>query len=337
MCAHIVSHTFLLYSVSLSFFFLFSFSFFFSNLVLSAPRGFPTPGDILFGMLTETNQIINSVIGLASFFVFVIAVWIPLTGWCPLSVLRVWSRLLRCLSGPNGRPGAKKFTFDIVAPGLLLGSLPHSNEHLLQLKEKNNVEAMVTMNSEWELPGNGKGAVNVADIVAAGIKSCWLPTPDYCAVDLKDMNTAADFIHETLSNSSGAVVYVHCNGGKGRSTIACLAYMIKYLNMDALVAYRQCKARRKIANLTMLGGIRPQWRCVQNFQQFMRTYSGLPNIVYPTNLKQDVELSTLRSKELLASFRAKEEVLDRFDFIRSISPIIYNFSFSYFHAFSWFI
>lgn len=211
--------------------------------------------------------VVAGVLSIFCLFIFTIFIWVPMCGCAPLGVKECSARLIRGLHCKKGLPGSKPFTFHEVSPKVLLGSLPHTREHLRSLVSDNDVSGMVTMNQSWELPGNGI-TVNVKEIREEGIECLWLPTPDYNPVKLEDMDKGADFVHDTVQKNKS--VYVHCNGGRGRSTIIVLAYLIKYKGMDPLGAFLQCKRQRKIAHLTMCCGIRPQWRCVKNFERHIR-------------------------------------------------------------------
>ena len=44
-------------------------------------------------------------------------------------------------------------------------------------------------------------------------------------------------------------VYIHCHGGKGRSVVVVLAWMIKTCNINRMRAYNQLRKQRKIAKV----------------------------------------------------------------------------------------
>merc|ERR1719199_1115854 len=70
----------------------------------------------------------------------------------------------------------------------------------------------------------------------------------------------------------GDGVYVHCNGGRGRSAVCVLAYMIRAKGMTAREAFLQVRAQRKIAPMLArpLGVPRPQWRALCLFEESER-------------------------------------------------------------------
>lgn len=211
----------------------------------------------------------------------VTAVWIPLVGWAPRWALRWEARLIRCAKGASGRPGAKRFTYDEIAPGVLLGALPHGAEDVRSLQQLrggegvgderdgvgaggNNVRCFVTMNEAWEMPGGGR-TTTVDELRSLGIQVLWLATPDYSAVSQADLRAGADFLQDCVA--AGNTCYVHCNGGRGRSTSVVLAWLVLHQRMDALSALRLCESKRKIANFLCCCATRPQWRAIRRFEK----------------------------------------------------------------------
>ena len=92
----------------------------------------------------------------------------------------------------------------------------------------------------------------------------------------------------------GQHVYVHCNGGRGRSTICVLAYLIKHQQMTPLAAFNQCKDQRHIASLTAFCGIRPQWRCVTQYEKRIRASTSSNKLNSSSN-------NTAKDKGMVAS------------------------------------
>ncbi len=58
------------------------------------------------------------------------------------------------------------------------------------------------------------------------------------------LDSAADFIHNSLKHGSG--VLVHCYMGISRSTSCVMAYLMKYQNMTMANAFSLCKKYRRI-------------------------------------------------------------------------------------------
>ena len=193
----------------------------------------------------------------------------PMVGIAPPFLVRFEAKLLRCLK--NKKPGSKAFTYNEIASNVYLGSLPHNSKEIESLKETCNVTGFVTMNCTWELPGNGQ-TMTLDEVTNLEIKMCHLPTPDYSKVLYKDLCVGADFVHKIVS--SNASCYIHCNAGKGRSTMVVLAYLIKYQEMTATDALKLIESKRKIANFLCCCGIRPQWRGVKHFERKVRGSGG---------------------------------------------------------------
>jgi protein-tyrosine phosphatase len=69
----------------------------------------------------------------------------------------------------------------------------------------------------------------------------------------------------TFVVGANKTVYVHCNGGKGRSAVIVIAYLMKRYKLTREEAYRSLRAHRKIANLKSMFGLKPQWRVLGHF------------------------------------------------------------------------
>ncbi|KAG8458684.1 hypothetical protein KFE25_012882 [Diacronema lutheri] len=87
-----------------------------------------------------------------------------------------------------------------------------------------------------------------------------LPTADFFAPSQRDLVEAVAFIDRHARAGTG--VYVHCNGGRGRSAVAVICYLIYARGETADSAFALVRAARRIANLRALCGLRTQWRAV---------------------------------------------------------------------------
>ena len=226
--------------------------------------------------MDDPAAITGAVFGAVSATILLVAaLWIPLVGWAPRWALRWEARLIRCAKGASGRPGAKRFTYDEIAPGVLLGALPHGADDVRSLQQrergggaqeaeivdgacagagKPNMLCFVTMNEAWEMPGGGR-TTTMDELHSLGVEVLWLATPDYSAVTQADLRAGADFLQERVA--AGKICYVHCNGGRGRSTSVVLAWLVLYQRMDALSALRLCESKRRIANFLCCCATRP--------------------------------------------------------------------------------
>lgn len=61
------------------------------------------------------------------------------------------------------------------------------------------------------------------------------------------------------------------NGGKGRSTVVVIAYLMHSKGMSKDEAYDFVKDKRKIAKMRRLGGIMPQWRAVTAYEAYLKS------------------------------------------------------------------
>eukprot|EP00039_Didymoeca_costata_P007686 m.102726 g.102726 ORF g.102726 m.102726 type:complete len:233 (-) comp13783_c0_seq6:185-883(-) len=159
--------------------------------------------------------------------------------------------------------GSRPFNYDVIEKGVVLGRLPRSLEDVKELKDKASVSAIVTFNEPWET------YLKPEDIKASGIRSLVLPTPDYNAPNLNDLKRAVEFMVQEID--SGGTVYVHCNGGKGRSSVATISYLMQVKGWSKEESYKFVKSKRKIANMKKFGGIMPQWRALKAFELSLKS------------------------------------------------------------------
>ena len=185
-----------------------------------------------------------------------LAVWIaaiPLLGVGPAWVKTSFARVVRAVKAP------KPWEFTVLEDRLLIGTVPRTAVHLRELHSQ-GVRALVTLNQAWELQ------VSRSDCDKVGLQQLRLPTPDYAAPTQDDIHRAVRFMGEHIDAGHG--VYVHCNGGKGRSAVCMLAYLMRSRGMTALEAYRYVATQRRITPLDSrpLGLPRPQWRALLKFE-----------------------------------------------------------------------
>lgn len=219
--------------------------------------------------MSETILYVIFLLGGLLFFPLVCLCVTQLTGCGPL-----WWKNSNAIFLRKFKSKFRPFEYSHIVPGLLLGSLPRSDDNLSHLVTGEQVTGIVTMNMDWEL------VLKREDIEAAGLDWLHLPTPDYCAVSQSDLAAGVAFIDKHLKENG--VVYVHCNAGKGRSTSGILCYLIKNRGMPRLEAYKFCKQKRhKIAKFTALCGTRPQWRAVGRYEKSLQGKLS-PRKVFPT-------------------------------------------------------
>lgn len=125
------------------------------------------------------------------------------------------------------------------------------------------------LSEEWELAVPLAQYRRQADVLH-------LPTVDYDAPGPADLDRGVEFIlthvrkyvYAALASDvcRGEAVYVHCNGGKGRSVVATIAALMTLHGWSKEAAYTFVRGLRKIANMRRLGGIMPQWRALRAYE-----------------------------------------------------------------------
>jgi len=198
-------------------------------------------------------DVAGMVVGAALGFVLVAIPFIYITGLAPRRILSLEARLFRLFKK------RKKWGFTEIEQGLFLGSVPRWPEHLAELRMR-GVGAVLTLNETWELPMSVRCMQEECGMIVRQ-----LPTPDFFAVSQVDLVEAVAFITKHLQEGRG--VYVHCNGGKGRSSMCVLCYLVYTRGMSPDEALQMVRSKRKIAHLKALCGIRTQWRGILRFQR----------------------------------------------------------------------
>jgi len=172
------------------------------------------------------------------------------TGFAPRCVLSLEARLMRLVKKK------KKWNWTTIDPGVILGSLPRWPCHLEELRAE-GVGAVLTLNENWEL------ALSQRCLQDCNMVSRQLPTPDFFAPTHRDIVEAVTFMSNCVQQ--GTTVYVHCNGGKGRSAVCVICYLVYKHGWSADEAFKYVKGKRKIAGMKAWGGYHKQWRAVKRF------------------------------------------------------------------------
>ena len=216
--------------------------------------------------MAEAGIAVGIAVGVAIFLFLLWMLSVPICG-APRPVSTVFALLARSIKK------RKKWGYTVVDGGrIVLGSVPRSHEHLLELRRGHNVRAVITLNQAWEPQVNGGVARACAQ---CDIEHLGLPTPDFAAPSQRDIRRAVEFMSAQIA--AGGAVYVHCNGGKGRSAVCVLAYLVRTQKLSAHEAYAQVAAQRKIARLLErpLGIPRPQWRALRLYEESVRVEGDL--------------------------------------------------------------
>lgn len=195
------------------------------------------------------------IISLSSFAV-IASIFVFVSGCGPRCFRSALSRLVRCFKK------RKAWSWSKIDDLIFLGSVPREPAQLEELR-KEGVAAVLTLNEAWELK------LTSAQIkYELGMSQLHLPTPDYFAPSQSDIAAAVDFMNEHLTKGRG--VYVHCNGGRGRSAVCVLAWLIAKRGMSAEDAYDLVRSKRQIANMRVMAGYHKQWIAIKRFERDLK-------------------------------------------------------------------
>jgi len=128
------------------------------------------------------------------------------------------------LKGTHTQPKEKRpFNFHTIRPKLLLGRQFRDENDLNLLIQQHNVEAIVTLNEEWELflPSSKV----IAALGGKEANRMRFSVPDYQAPSQEELDRTVEFMKRHIDE--GRTVYVHCNAGRGRSATVVAAYLIE--------------------------------------------------------------------------------------------------------------
>lgn len=208
---------------------------------------------------------------------------VPIHAYAPRFVQFFWSRVIRAVKGKKKKPWNPTVVMDTdkESPTLVLGSMPLSMEHLEELScDHGGKLAVLSMNASWEL------VLEESELKTMGIDFLRLPTPDFFAPSIKDIERGVEFIEKELS--LGTSVLCHCNAGRGRSAVVVLCFLIKNCGMSLSDAFAHVKSRRKIAKLNVCCGLRPQWRACKGYDRRLRSMTkDMPKAPSQNNWTQD--------------------------------------------------
>jgi len=116
---------------------------------------------------------------------------------------------------------------------LILGALPLPF-FISQLHENEKVRAVVNTCDEYIGPIHLYKQYNITQF--------HIPSMDFTAPTTKEIISAVEFISD--HDSKGNTVYLHCKGGKGRSTTVAVCYLMKKYNISAQEALKRIMKQR---------------------------------------------------------------------------------------------
>ncbi|XP_071480187.1 phosphatidylglycerophosphatase and protein-tyrosine phosphatase 1-like [Diadema antillarum] len=112
--------------------------------------------------------------------------------------------------------------YDRIDTTVILGALPFRS-YISQLKEKENVRGVISLNEDFELQGR---TPNKEEWASHGIEQLHLPTVDFSGVPNQDfLEQGVRFIQKHAEE--GNSVYVHCKAGRTRSATLVGCYLME--------------------------------------------------------------------------------------------------------------
>lgn len=131
--------------------------------------------------------------------------------------------------------GRRRQWWNRITDDVLLGAMPWWFQ--FDALERLNVGGFVNLIEEF-----GGHLSQWGEIQRRGLRECWIPTPDYVAPSLADIDRAIAFIEDM--SRAGRVTYVHCKAGKGRAPTVVMCYLMKTMNIGPREAQDYIVARR---------------------------------------------------------------------------------------------
>ncbi|MEM0365273.1 MAG: dual specificity protein phosphatase 23 [Candidatus Nitrosocaldus sp.] len=131
----------------------------------------------------------------------------------------------------HGRIFGRPHNFSWVIDGLLAGSAKPMSMQEMEWVKQVGIKSILSVIEE-PLPDEWLDGINYLHI----------PTLDYTAPDVEDMDRAVEFINSSIR--AGKPVMVHCAAGKGRTGTVLAAYLIKYEGVSALESISRIRSMR---------------------------------------------------------------------------------------------
>ena len=137
----------------------------------------------------------------------------------------MWGRVLRV-----------RHWWDKIDDHVYMGAFPFTLD--VAAMKRTGIGAVVNTCEEYRGP--------VKAYERAGIVQLWIPTVDFTAPNLRDVERGVAFMQEQIG--LGRDVYVHCKAGRARSGTIVLCWLIAARGLTPEEAQRQILARRPHAH-----------------------------------------------------------------------------------------
>ena len=137
-----------------------------------------------------------------------------------------------------------------IDKNIILGALPHHDrDHLNKIKNQ-NVQGVITLNTDYELQPSLIGTpVTPKDWINENINHNQIPIEDMTCPSNINIVKSILFIENIIDKDPEGKIYVHCKAGKGRSVIIVLCYLMKKNSWDFETAHEFLKSKRYYINL----------------------------------------------------------------------------------------
>jgi len=150
--------------------------------------------------------------------------------------------------------------------GIYLGAIPILEDHSYIISKKLNINAVLTINEEYELKCStlvGR-PVTYDEWKSLGVENLVLNSPDFLPPSFDLLLKGSDWINKQVIQHKK--VYVHCKSGMGRSASMVAAYLMRYKFMDPHSARAVLAIKRPVVFSTKS----KQLKNLINFESWLR-------------------------------------------------------------------
>mmetsp|Transcript_10903 Transcript_10903/g.12357 ORF Transcript_10903/g.12357 Transcript_10903/m.12357 type:complete len:243 (+) Transcript_10903:33-761(+) len=152
----------------------------------------------------------------------------------------------------------RAWNYHKIQDGIYIGRVPRTDEDASELKQK-GIGAVLAVMEDWEL------CLDPMSWIAGDMSYKQLAVPDFCPPSMDQLAEGVQFLQEMIKEKR--TVFVHCNGGKGRSVSVVLAYLMSTKAIDVEKALALVSAIRPVAKFKTLFGLKSQWQRLIEYDQ----------------------------------------------------------------------